>query len=176
MEIWTIIWIIFSIVWAVCSGGAVYYGYKTYQKMLHPDGMESYHDYLKDTKNWKSEHLEDKVIWRYILNTDYHFEVRFNHKWESLESWIPDFPDSTKGKEDVILFIRWRSVSDPVLFISLDWGRFFIPVPEIWPNSEYLWKKDSLAFKLNKIVGEYPGWVYPHDIESFSERYNIPII
>ena len=170
-----------GIIWLLFSWLAFYYARKSLFLQKYPDWwLERFRDYLKDFTNWKDviNTETNESIWRYTKNIDYEFFVKYISEWNSKEPWMPNFPDNHCSKYEVTLKIRWKSfMENPILFISMDWLRWFIPAPEIWSNWEYLWKKYSTQLLIDKIIGKYYWWnAFPKNIEEFSEHYSISLV
>jgi hypothetical protein len=65
-----------------------------------------------------------------------------------------------------------------IYFISLDGGRYFVPMPEIRPlpneRRSFYWERNSLLYKVGKLVSTF---YHPHEsLETFAGRQGIEII
>jgi hypothetical protein len=76
------------------------------------------------------------------------------------EPWTEGkFPDPSTGKRRAELRIN-DSVVKSVIFIDMDGGRYFVPMPEIAMVGDervFYWVTNSTRFKVGKIIGTYYG-------------------
>lgn len=64
-----------------------------------------------------------------------------------------------------------------LLFINLDGGRYFLPLPEVRQEGEekwgYYWTRDSIEYKVSKVIGEF--YLF-RDLEAFAEWKKMEIL
>jgi hypothetical protein len=108
--------------------------------------------------------------------------------WDSREDfageWTRPFPDSKSTKKYPVKLTIAGVTVKVFYFISVDGGRYFIPMPDIgevhtnksgeFESREFIWKRDSLIFKVAEIISEFLG-IYS-SLEAFATHTGIKII
>lgn len=150
--------------------------YLTYISFINP--WIRFEKYLKKPNDWEKIIPEQNLtIYRHkkypgfqvITNWDESIVNNFQ------EDWIGNFPDKEHNTsyrvrlEANSIFLRKE------LFVSLDGGRGFVPVPKRkLDGASFEYYYDKLQVQLANIIGEYPrGSV--ENIESFAATQKIPI-
>jgi hypothetical protein len=137
---------------------------------------------LLEISTWDKITLASEVHW--ICADDALFQIVIDYadaiREDFHEAWTDrfDFPDKHHTYYSVLLTISGLPIRE-VYFVSLDGGRYFVPVPELISNKQdqvtgFKWKRNSLIFKVAKIISNfYP--VLP-SFEVFAQRTGIEIV
>lgn len=120
--------------------------------------------YLKKPKNWEQIELglsESNSLWRYKKHPEFSIEQQDDSKdWDFgiTENWMK-YPLPDPSKTTYMLHIKAGSiVVYAEQFITLDGGRYFVPLPRVEYSEE---KKDnkyfytSLQIQIARIVGQF---------------------
>ncbi len=129
---------------------------------------------LIENSSWRKELINHKTVYICDKNNTFQIEIGdFGGEWQ--EKWAKVYPDVNASKYSVYLKINNTTIKE-LTFISCDGGRIFVPLPELKSEdgqTVYIWRKDSLPFKVSKIVGDY----YIHkSIEGVARMSKISII
>ncbi len=142
-----------------------------------PNSLERFEVLLDDPSLWNEEHIDDNQLWICASDSGFRIVPAWNEKHQEYsEPWTKGFPDPHCSRYRVHLMIAGQSVKE-VFFISLDGGRYFVPMPEVRllasGGVEYYWNKHSLEMKLFQIVGN----LYSHfvTIQGFASKQGIVI-
>jgi hypothetical protein len=108
------------------------------------------------SNNWEKVNFNPE---KWIFRDDNSFVIEEGvDRTDFHEEWIDSFPDKTAKSKEVYLKINGELVNKPLRFVSADGGRYFVPMPSIGEahgERYYYWDKDSLEYKVCKIIGEY---------------------
>lgn len=115
--------------------------------------------YLKKPKKWDPVMLgrSSPEIWRYIDHPEFIIEIDYNNpkEWSKAESWMNHYPSPSITEYTVQAKI-YGQVMLTEEFLSLDGGRYFIPMPrqmkEGGPSKYYY---SSLQIDFARIVGKF---------------------
>lgn len=133
-----------------------------------------YFETLVEKALWKKEFIDHKEIW--VCETDNTFQIETGHRGDEFrEIWVEVYPDINSYRYSIYLKIS-DTVIKELTFISCDGGRIFVPMPERKLEGEkiiYQWHRNSLPFKVCKIIGNY--YIYKN-IEDIAERSKIQIV
>ncbi len=133
--------------------------------------------YLKRTKKWKKVYIDRiKYNWQYKNHPEFTIEIDDeSNDWGTTESWMNYYPDSSKSAS----LVRVRANGQVLFieeFISLDGGRYFVPLPkrEIISESETdnYYYYTSIQVMLARIVSYY---YRGNNIEDFISNHNLEI-
>ena len=159
----------------ISAGGDIIVGNKNISQSLPATdkNIEAFMELIENS-SWRKELINHKTV--YICDTNNTFQIEigdFGGEWQ--EKWAKVYPDANASKYSVYLKINNTSIKE-LTFISCDGGRIFVPLPELKSEdgqTVYIWRKDSLPFKVCKIVGDY----YIHkSIEGVARMSKISII
>ena len=135
--------------------------------------------YLKKPLNWRKVYIgRIKYNWQYKNHPEFTIEVDDENKnWDTgvKENWMRDYPNPTKSTS----LVRIKANGQVLMvenFISLDGGRYFVPLPKRHINTDQEKENEywytPLQVNLSRIVGEY----YRGDsIEDFIKSHNLKI-
>jgi hypothetical protein len=133
--------------------------YIAYISFINP--LIRFKKYLKRPTNWEEviaikDHME---IYRYKNQPGYQIIIDWSETdFENYKAdWIrDDYPNSRPNTARYIVLEANGIFLRKELFISLDNGRTFVPVPRIMSkNDERLYWYDSLQIQLANIIGKY---------------------
>ena len=139
--------------------------------------------YLKNPKKWKKIYLDRyNYNWQYKNHPEFTIEVDSESRdWGTTETWMNHYPDSSKSTS----FIKVKVNGQILLtedFISLDGGRYFVPVPkravtheiEIGSDEvpEYKYWYTTIQVELARIVSNYYRM---NTIEEFMKSHHLVV-
>jgi hypothetical protein len=105
---------------------------------------------------WSLHSIGGRDTW--ICNERGVFAILRNDDYEDFEEeWTTKPPDKRASRSTVDLRINGATVRS-LDFISLDGGRYFLPMPRKKGRKGeplYFWERESLEFKVGRIVGSY---------------------
>jgi predicted DNA binding CopG/RHH family protein len=115
---------------------------------------------LLDSNDWKKVNYKSPEKW--IFNQDNSFVIEEGDSVKDFtEKWTQNFPDQFGSKQkEVYLKISSELIEKPLTFISLDGGRYFVPMPKLdraYNKTYYYWDRDSIEYKVFKIIGFLNG-------------------
>lgn len=133
--------------------------------------------YLNKDKNWKKVYIgRVEHNWQYKKHPEFIIEETYdeNREWTTTESWMKNYPDSSKK----ITIVRVKVNGNILLiedFISLDGGRYFVPVPKRKPidGGEFEYWYTPIQINLSRIVGYYYRM---KTIEEFMADHGLAVI
>lgn len=148
------------------------------------DSFATWRSFLANGE-WSKEVLTTehghKSVWTSLDDMTYQIEDPHVVEVEHFsEPWVKRFPDPHASSRWINLNISGVTIKQE-LFVSLDGGRYFVPIPEIahvgdkWEPSDYKYYYDrkSLRFLLGKVIGRFYSFV--KNLEEFSARQGIDI-
>lgn len=135
--------------------------------------LKTFERYLEEYR-WNKEFIEQKEVW--ICEYDNLYQIEIGERNDNFtEAWTKVYPASNESwQKPVYLKIGGNHIKQ-LLFVAMDGGRIFVPLPEINSNNDqisYYWERNSLEFKVGRIVGEY--YIY-NSLEGIAERSKIEI-
>ncbi len=115
--------------------------------------------YLVDTAEWDSFETDLRRI--YVCQDDMLFQVQIDYSDDDNkfdEPWVRKFPDPVARRFFVNMMIAGQIIAQ-FPFISLDGGRYFVPLPRSYTTKSketvrYSWERDSPDFRLFRVVGK----------------------
>jgi TIR domain len=136
--------------------------------------------YLLDTTLWLRKDIDNTHVWTCVDDIAYQIAEAedndtINHDFS--EEWTQHFFDKRAFRYSINLTINGRTI-EQLTFISLDGGRYLVPMPKIRQIDDthrtFFWSRNSLEFKVGKLVGYFSS-VYP-DIEAVSAYTGVEIV
>ena len=129
---------------------------------------------LITSSKWRKELINHKDIW--VNEDDNTFQIEMGECGEEFrEPWNEMYPDPVGHRYPVYLTIN-NSRTKELLFVSCDGGRILVPIPERHFEEDkhsFRWMRDSLSFKVCKIIGHY--YIYKN-IEGIAKVSKIEIV
>lgn len=124
----------------------------------------------------EKEVINDKEYWICKDNNIFQIEIS-NREDKFSEPWTKVYPDSNGSwKTNIYLSINGTQIKQ-FIFIQMDGGRIFVPLPKQKINKNkqviYYWERDSLEYKIGKIIGEF--YIY-NSLEGIANKSDISII
>jgi len=114
--------------------------------------------YLNKAKNWKKVYVgRFEYNWQYKNHPEFIVEVDDEaREWSTVESWMHHYPDSSKHASLVKVKVNGQILLTEE-FISLDGGRYFVPVPKrkLINDTEFTYWYTPMQVNLARIVGYY---------------------
>ena len=111
---------------------------------------------LLESSKWT--HITTGGANQWVYEDDPSFVIEINYEGrEFVEPWTQIFPDQNTYARDVTLTINGQAIARPLTFISLDGGRYFVPMPKTdtaYEEQYFYWKRDSLEYKLFQRIGD----------------------
>lgn len=133
-----------------------------------------YFELMLTQGTWSKEFLNDRTTW--ICNQKITLKIVQGDAFEPFdEEWTRPYPDKQAKRCEVELKVNESTIKS-LTFIHLDGHRIVVPMPRrIVGNGKplYFWEKDSLEYKVGKIIGEY----YKHKtIEGIAKISDVTIV
>ena len=160
----------------ISAGGDIIVGNKTInQHQIETDkNLETFKNLIENT-SWRKELIGHREIWICDKDNTYQIEIG-DCGGEFHEKWTEVYPD----RQNVSQYPVYLKINDTTIkeltFISCDGGRIFVPLPELQSEggqTVYLWREDSLPYKVCRIIGQY----YIHKtIEGVAQMSKIRIV
>ena len=131
---------------------------------------------LVEREKWNKEFIGNEEVW--ICEKDNTFQIHLSDKYRDFrEDWTDVYPNKSAIFQPLLLKINNTTIKE-VYFIYCDETRIFVPLPKRVVSKglksyHYEWRRDSLGFKLSKIVGKYH--IYDN-MEGVAKISNIKII
>lgn len=142
---------------------------KNFENRLNEKNELKYFEELLESGSWKKNLINESIYW--VSDKDHtcqieiiNDEINYNHPWA--------LRNPSKSAMVCTVYLTHNSLKIKKLrFLSIDDGRLFVPKPERKPsNNEYFLKRDSIEFKISKIIGRY--YIYDN-LEIFAQKHNI---
>jgi len=167
---------------SISAGGDITVGNKNVQNVTNIKNSESathnlitFEEYIEE-HDWNKEIIDHKEVW--ICAHDNAFQIEIGERLDNFsEKWTKVYPD-TYGtwSQRVYLSINGTRIKQ-LTFVAADGGRIFVPLPKTEVNRQnseinYIWDRNSLEFKVGRIIGEY--YIY-NSLEGVAERSKIEI-
>ncbi|MEM7206492.1 MAG: hypothetical protein AAF434_01585 [Pseudomonadota bacterium] len=137
------------------------------KKLASKDTLEEYERMLENSE-WVKEYEGIEAIYVCKLNPTFQFDMKGEGD-DFFEKWMSVFPDRNGKAYD--LKLRIGGVTVKVLrFISADGGRYTVPLPEVYLNNEkqeFVWRKNSLEYKISDIIGNYYRYKTLEEVSKF---------
>lgn len=159
----------------ISAGGDIIVGNKNInQSSTTTDKNTEAFEKLIENSSWRKELINHKTVYICDKNNTFQIEIGdYGSEWQ--EKWAKVYPDTNASEYSVYLKINNATIKE-LTFISCDGGRIFVPLPELRSKGSqtvYIWRKDSLSYKICKVVGRY----YIHEnIEGVARMSKISII
>lgn len=169
-DVFALVQFILSIIGLIVTIIGTYVAYITY---INP--MIRFKSFLQRPNNWEQFITDSSVIgtYRYIKYPTFQIKINYERNENFYEDWIPKFPDKSVIKREVSLEVNGL-VLDLVSFISLDGGRYFIPLPKMkYNNGKFSYYYNQKMIKLSYIIGDF--YREKGDIFNFIKKYELPI-
>lgn len=125
---------------------------------------------------WRKEFIGHNEVW--ICEEDNTYQIDLSAEWRDFsEDWTDGYPNKKAFFKPVLLKIDGVTIKE-VHFIYCDEARIFVPLPRRVVHSDYKtyhyeWNRNSLDFKLAKIIGHYH--IY-ESIEGIAQVSKIKIV
>lgn len=168
----TIISLIIGVLGFVATLVGTYLTYISYINPVH----KRFQKYLNKPGDWervfKDQHL---TVFRHKDHLGFQITINWNETIVSdyRETWIRRYPDQEHNNSYLVAMEANGIFIGKELFVSLDGGRGFVPVPRIrMEGEERKFYYDSLQVKLARIVAKYP---LERSLEEFAASQAIPI-
>lgn len=160
----------------ILAGGDIIVGNKTInQSQVETDkNIETFKN-LVENASWRKELIKHKEVW--ICDKDNTFQIEVGEPdGEFREKWTQVYPD-TQNVSGYPVYLRINNTTIKELaFVSCGGGRIFVPLPELQSEGNqtvYIWKINSLQYKVCQIIGQY--YIY-QNIEGIARMSKIRII
>ncbi len=160
----------------ISAGGDIIVGNKTINQSspTADKNIEAFKRLIENT-SWRKELIDHKEVWICDKDNTYQIEIG-DCAGEFHEKWTQVYPDSQNvARYPVYLKIN-NTIVKELTFVSCDGGRIFVPLPELQSEGSqtvYIWKKDSLPYRVCQIIGHY--YIYK-TIEGVARISKISII
>jgi len=150
--------------------------YFTYISFVNP--ICRFKKYLKNSNTWeKFQGAEFHLsIYRHKKYPNFQIIIDWNKAIVEhyQEEWIRDYPDREHNTSYFVRLEANAMLLETELFVSLDGGRAFVPVPRrSSQNGELVYWYDIIQIQLANIIGEY-SW--EKDIYEFASQQKKPIL
>lgn len=123
----------------------------------------------------------NKTVWTSVEDPSYQIENTYEVEVENFsEPWTKGFPDPHASSYNVNLNISGATMHQE-LFVSLDGGRYFVPIPEVRVENNslesyersFIYDSGSLRFLLGKVIGRF--YFSDSNLVVFAARHGIEI-
>lgn len=127
-----------------------------------------------ENSHWSHQQIKSSELYTCLDDSSYQIEIGeksqpFNEPWSDV------YPDKNNSwLIPVYLKINGQCIKE-IDFVLCDGGKIFVPLPVIADEkiSEFYWNRNTLEFKLSKIIGVF----YKYDgIEGVAKKSGIQII
>lgn len=139
--------------------------------------MKRFEQHIEDVHDWTFEVIGEERIWVYVEDALFQIVIGEGESVNYVEPWTEGFPDSQHNRGYPV-YLRLAGINvKEVRFVSLDGGRYFVPMPELKLVNEeahFFYRRDSLRFKLSRIIGNY--YSFCDSLEEFAEWRGIDVI
>lgn len=134
--------------------------------------------------NWTDEHIKHTLVW--ICSEDAIFQIEKGDETEDFtEEWTRKFPDVHGSRRYSVYLKIAGNIIKELTFISVDGGRYFVPMPKIRTigkeiigtdsqKVEFYWETTSLEYKVGQIIGRFYG-AMADNLEEFAQHTGIMI-
>ncbi len=144
--------------------------------------LETFEDYIVN-KQWTEQELDGDTVW--ICETDNLYQIHSRGDYDEFsELWTQVYPDKNGSGKHSVDLVYAGTIIKRFTFIYCDGGRISVVMPELYiapehriPNKdwndktdyrEYFWKKDSIKFKLMKLIGSFYIYNTPEGVAKHS--------
>ncbi len=139
--------------------------------------MTRFNWYLKNPRNWKKARADYLQIFQYEGQPG--FQIVSNHGEAEVEhfqdEWIYNYPDMTHNSSYFVELHANGVFICRELFVTLDGGRGFIPVPNVdYVEDKAIYSYNSLQVMLARVISTFPRGKAA-SIEEFAAEQKIPI-
>jgi hypothetical protein len=156
----------------IIASGDIVIGNKTVTSPADVGNLAAFEEML-ESHTWSKEVINHKELW--ICYSDSAYQIEIGEESGPLrEAWTICYPDPSAFMCAVYLKINGSPIKE-VTFVTLDGGRILVPLAEIKVEEnerKYFWTRDSLVFKVGKVIGRY--YIHP-SIEAIARISNIVI-
>jgi len=150
--------------------------YFTYISFVNP--VHRFRRYLKNSSNWEKFQGTEVSLSIYRHKRYPNFQIIVD--WDETivenyqEEWMRDYPDKEHNASRFVRLEANAMLLETELFVSLDGGRTFAPVPRrSSQNDRFTYWYDKIQVQLANIIGEY-SW--EKDINEFASKQKKPIL
>ncbi len=150
--------------------------YFTYISFVNP--LKRFKKYLKNPKDWEKFLGTESYISIYRHKRYPNFQIIID--WTKVvvenykEEWIQNYPDKDHNASHFVRLEMDGMLLEKELFVSLDGGRIFVPVPRrSLKNKKLFYWYDEIQIQLADIVGEF---YIKKDINNFAKNQKKPIL
>lgn len=129
---------------------------------------------------WEKDEIDHQSVW--ICQEDTALRIESGDEFEDfIEPWTQNYPDKKSKRNSVYLKRNGQTLKE-LYFIHLDGFRITVPMPKVilhkgatqaTPSQIFCWEKDSIDFKVGKVIGEY--YIY-EKIEEISRISGVDIV
>ena len=130
-----------------------------------------------DNSSWFEGFIDNRHIWTCDNDVSYQIMDPDEEAKDFHEEWTENFPDPHAFKYPINLIVGGITIKQ-ISFISIDGGRYFVPLPEIeiGDNRErsFYWNRSSLEYKVGQIISRF----YQEDkenLDTFAKETGIKI-
>ncbi|MEK6795356.1 MAG: hypothetical protein AABZ39_11290 [Spirochaetota bacterium] len=151
--------------------------YMAYISFVNP--IKRFMKYIRDFRNWeKFQGIKDHLsIYRHVKYPNFRIVIDWDTevKKDFHEDWMNDAVFLDK-KNNALFYVRLEANAmqlESELFISLDGGRYFVPLPKYFAvknGKKYYYDKRQIL--LAKIVGAFYRY---QNIYEFAQNQSVPI-
>lgn len=163
-----------SVVILIVCWGLFVYWFITKNKLLS-------FKYNVEKGAWKKEIIYDKEVW--ICENNPMFQIKKgNDCFDFTEMRTQAYPDAYWSYKYTVELITNGIIIKTLTWVSCDWWRVHVPIPkqEVIQKSDsiddievkYYWDKDSIEFKIGKIIGDFYAY---NDMEGIARVSEIEI-
>lgn len=133
--------------------------------------------YMRKPQNWETlaADVQDDGFYRHNRHPEFIIErTDRSERWERPEPWMHEYPDPNKWASMVHLKISGQLLAAE-RFISLDGGRYFVPVPKViyakgGKEEDNIYYYSRLQQQICRIIGSYHR---TQSIEAFMKEHGI---
>jgi hypothetical protein len=124
-----------------------------------PDRTLAKFERLLERAQWKKDILDSKMTWVCSEDASYQIVVDEESHKEFREEWTLKFPDTERASKSSVQLKIAGIIVEEMLFISVDGGRYFVPIPDIQAlgegKREFFWDRGSLKYKVGQVIAEF---------------------
>jgi len=112
---------------------------------------------MLERSKWTAERIDDLNVWICDQRATFKIVALGNFR-DFHEEWTDRVPDTEHTSMSTIELRINNSAVRTLSFVSLDGGRYFVPLPRklsLDRQAIYCWEKSSLDYKVCQIIGRY---------------------
>jgi len=116
----------------------------------------NYFEHKLTAAQWEKRYINCIVTWICLSDSSLKIVIPDSTS-EFTEDWTERHPNPRGQRNEIQLRVNDSTIQE-LPFIHLDGGRILVPMPRqvfVGSSPAYFWERDSVEFKVGKIIGHY---------------------